>query len=138
MKAGGTGTFSTLMYTKDDLGTYTCKVYTYTIREVEDNQKGVQYDKHAHTVTILVEDDGEGNLNVTYDGAQTFTTPVFTNTYTGKEPGPDPKPDDGDKIIPGKGGRMPNTGDAAPLAALAVLGAFGAAGFGLAWRRKVQ
>ena len=82
VKAGGTGTFSTLTYTKDDLGTYICKVYTYTIREVEDNQKGVQYDKHAHTVTILVEDDGEGNLNVTYDGAQTFTTPVFTNTYT--------------------------------------------------------
>ena len=53
--------------------------FTYTIREVNDGAAGYTYDTHEETVTVVVTDDGDGNMTakVTYDedGAE------FTNAY---------------------------------------------------------
>ena len=52
--------------------------YTYTVSEVNDGEKGVSYDTDARTVTVMVTDNGEGQLvaETSVDGGTTFT-----NTY---------------------------------------------------------
>lgn len=66
--------------------------YTYTIKEIvpadADKLPGVTYDDSVYTVTVVVEDNGSGQLEVkstTYakDGGSTSTEAAdFTNTYT--------------------------------------------------------
>ena len=54
--------------------------YTYVIKEVKGDAKGIKYDTKAHKVTIEVVDDGEGNL-VAKDGTSLIQTVKITNTY---------------------------------------------------------
>lgn len=78
--ADGNVTFKALDYTLADVG----KTFTYTITEDEGAEPGYTYDTHSETVTVKVEDAGQGKLNVvvTYDvdGA------VFVNRYAPKVP----------------------------------------------------
>lgn len=66
------------------------KVYTYTVREVDDGQAGVSYDGGERSVRVTVADGGTGRLVVTPDNLQTTgsgasatasTTTVFENDY---------------------------------------------------------
>ena len=62
-------------------------VYTFTIAEVKGQMGGVTYDETVYTVTITVQDDGNGNLFVdskvyTDADGKTVELPVFINTYT--------------------------------------------------------
>jgi Predicted outer membrane protein len=91
VKQGKTATFKTIKYTLADLGGATSKEFTYKIREVipaeataenDYTVDGVKYDTHVETVTVKVEDDGKGNLIVTYNGKTEFTTPEFKNSLT--------------------------------------------------------
>ena len=87
VKQGETATFDEIGFVLDDAG----KVFTYRIREVipEDAETvngkkvkdGVTYDETVVEVKLLVADDHEGTLTVKYNGADTFATPEFTNTY---------------------------------------------------------
>ena len=71
-KADGTVDFGTQNYTKP--GTH-----VYTIREARGNAAGVSYDPNTYTVTVNVEDHGEGKLVASAKGASKI---VFNNTYT--------------------------------------------------------
>ena len=51
--------------------------YTYTITEKAGSEKGVDYDKTIHKVTVNVTDNGQGQLVATVTG----NNPTFTNTY---------------------------------------------------------
>ena len=85
---GNTAIFDEFTYTMDNLDATGKAVYTYTIRELEPEgaedhkEDGIEYDTHVETVTIVVENNKKGDLEVTYNGNKTFTTPAFTNTYT--------------------------------------------------------
>lgn len=70
-KADGTVVFGAQNYTKP--GTH-----VYTIREAKGNAAGVSYDPEAYTVTVNVEDHGEGKLVASTEGASAI---VFNNTY---------------------------------------------------------
>lgn len=70
-KADGTVVFGTQNYTEP--GTH-----VYTIREVQGNATGVTYDPETYTVTVNVEDKGEGKLVASTEGASEI---VFNNTY---------------------------------------------------------
>lgn len=70
-KADGTVVFGTQNYTKP--GTH-----VYTIREAKGNATGVTYDTEVYTVTVNVEDHGEGKLVASTEGASEI---VFNNTY---------------------------------------------------------
>ena len=63
--ADGNVTFKALDYTLADVG----KTFTYTITEDGGTESGYTYDTHSETVTVKVEDAGQGKLNVvvTYD-----------------------------------------------------------------------
>ena len=54
--------------------------YQYTIAEVKGDKSDVTYDESEYTVTVTVEDNGEGSLvaTVSYEGGK---APVFNNTY---------------------------------------------------------
>lgn len=71
-KADGTVVFGTQNYTKP--GTH-----VYTIREAKGNAAGVSYDPNTYTVTVNVEDRGEGKLVASTEDASKI---VFNNTYT--------------------------------------------------------
>ena len=51
--------------------------HTYTISEKAGSEKGVEYDKTIHTVTVKVTDNGQGQLVAT----ATNNNLTFTNTY---------------------------------------------------------
>ena len=68
--ADGTVTFEAIEYTA-------AGDYTYTISEKAGSEKGVEYDKTIHTVTVKVTDNGAGQLVAT----ATKNNPTFTNTY---------------------------------------------------------
>ena len=53
--------------------------HVYTIREAKGNAAGVSYDPNTYTVTVNVEDRGEGKLVASTEGASKI---VFNNTYT--------------------------------------------------------
>ena len=53
--------------------------HVYTVREVQGGVAGVSYDATAYTVTVNVEDHGEGQLVASTEGASKI---VFNNTYT--------------------------------------------------------
>ena len=52
--------------------------HVYTVREVQGDAAGVSYDAKAYTVTVNVEDNGEGQLVASTEGASEI---VFNNTY---------------------------------------------------------
>ena len=59
-------------------------IYTYQIAETEGNIGGMTYAKDPVTVTVVVEDDGKGNLtaeSITYSDAVDDNAATFTNTY---------------------------------------------------------
>lgn len=114
----------------DKVGTY-----DFTLVEMNDGQTGVTYDGRSYKVTVVVTDDGKGNLvaNVTWPNG---TPPTFKNTYTKPVPA----------VTPGTPGKPParfaKTGDETmPIACVATLailaaGAVGAAAFGALRKRE--
>ena len=54
------------------------KTYTYTIAEKAGDVAGVEYDPNAYEVTVVVKDNGQGQLVATATGAENLT---FTNVY---------------------------------------------------------
>lgn len=114
----------------DKVGTY-----DFTLVEMNDGQTGITYDGRSYKVTVVVTDDGKGNLvaNVTWPNG---TPPTFKNTYTKPAPA----------VTPGTPGKPParfaKTGDTAmPIACVAALtilaaGAVGAAAFGALRKRE--
>lgn len=123
----------------DKVGTY-----DFTLVEMNDGQTGITYDGRSYKVTVVVTDDGKGNLvaNVTWPNG---TPPTFKNTYT--NPVPSVTPDTpGTPSQSGQSGTLParfaKTGDktmsiacAATLTILAA-GAVGAAAFGALRKRE--
>lgn len=76
----GVATFPALTYTQDDAG----KTYEYTVSEVKDGDDAAKiiWDTHTEKVTVHIEDNGDGTLQIhqTFSG-QTGTTPlVWTNS----------------------------------------------------------
>ena len=114
----------------DKVGTY-----DFTLVEMNDGQTGITYDDRSYKVTVVVTDDGKGNLvaNVTWPNG---TPPTFKNTYTKPVPA----------VTPGTPGKPPvrfaKTGDETmPIACVATLailaaGAVGAAAFGALRKRE--
>ena len=51
--------------------------HTYTVRELNQTDSTINYDTHEETITVVVTDDGEGNLSTDYDSDFSFT---FENT----------------------------------------------------------
>ena len=68
--ADGTVTFKEIEYAA-------AGEYTYTITEKAGSEAGVTYDTATHEVTVIVTDDGQGQLVA----AVTGNNPTFTNTY---------------------------------------------------------
>ena len=111
---------------------------------MNDGQAGITYDGRSYKVTVVVTDDGKGNLvaNVTWPNG---TPPTFKNTYTKPVPAVTPSTPStpGTPGTPGKPPvRFAKTGDetmpiacAATLAILAA-GAVGAAAFGALRKRE--
>lgn len=129
----------------DKVGTY-----DFTLVEMNDGQTGITYDGRSYKVTVVVTDDGKGNLvaNVTWPNG---TPPTFKNTYTKPAPAVTPgtpgkpgKPGTpGTPGTPGKpSARFAKTGDETmPIACVATLtilaaGAVGAAAFGALRKRE--
>ena len=123
----------------DKVGTY-----DFTLVEMNDGQTGITYDGRSYKVTVVVTDDGKGNLvaNVTWPNG---TPPTFKNTYTKPVPAVTPGAP-GQPGTPGTPGKLParfaKTGDktmsiacAATLTILAA-GAVGAAAFGALRKRE--
>ena len=108
----------------DKVGTY-----DFTLVEVNDGQANITYDDHSYKVTVVVTDDGKGNLvaNVTWPNG---TPPTFKNIYTKPAPA----------VTPDTSGEPPaffaKTGDKTmPIVCVAILtvlvaGAVGAVEFG--------
>ena len=123
----------------DKVGTY-----DFTLVEMNDGQTGITYDGRSYKVTVVVTDDGKGNLvaNVTWPNG---TPPTFKNTYTKPVPAvtPTTPTTPTTPCAPGKSfARFAKTGDTAmPIACattLAILaaGAVGAAAFGALRKRE--
>ena len=60
--------------------------YTFKVSEVDGKEDRVTYDKHAYTVTVEVEDNGEGQLVATVMNDAKGGALVFMNTYTPPTP----------------------------------------------------
>ena len=123
----------------DKVGTY-----DFTLVEMNDGQTGITYDDRSYKVTVVVTDDGKGNLvaNVTWPNG---TPPTFKNTYTKPVPAvtPTTPTTPATPCAPGKSfARFAKTGDTAmPIACAATLailaaGAVGAAAFGALRKRE--
>lgn len=123
----------------DKVGTY-----DFTLVEMNDGQTGITYDGRSYKVTVVVTDDGKGNLvaNVTWPNG---TPPTFKNTYTKPAPAvtPGTPGTSGPSGTPGKPpARFAKTGDETmPIACVATLailaaGAVGAAAFGALRKRE--
>jgi len=75
--ASGNVSFKTLKFTK--VGTY-----EYTVREIAGTNPGITYDSAVYTVTIVVEDNGEGGLKYTKtvtNGMNSVAAIEFENSY---------------------------------------------------------
>ena len=123
----------------DKVGTY-----DFALVEMNDGQTGITYDDRSYKVTVVVTDDGKGNLvaNVTWPNG---TPPTFKNTYTKPVPSvtPTTPTTPTTPCAPGKSfARFAKTGDTAmPIACAATLailaaGAVGAAAFGALRKRE--
>lgn len=83
--ADGTFVFDGIDYTPADAG----KTYTYTVKEippagaVNNTYEGITYDTTVYTVTVQVNDDGNGGLEevVTITGGGTNNAIIFNNYY---------------------------------------------------------
>ena len=115
--------------------------YDFTLVEMNDGQTGITYDDRSYKVTVVVTDDGKGNLvaNVTWPNG---TPPTFKNTYTKPVPSVTPTTPT-TPCAPGKSfARFAKTGDTAmPIACAATLailaaGAVGAVAFGALRKRE--
>lgn len=93
--------------------------YHYTVAEEKGSEAGVTYDETTYPVTVVVEDDGQGNLTAAVSYEQ-GAAPVFTNTYQ-KPEGPLSFITGGDSDS-SSGSAVVKTGDAT-LALAAVLAA---------------
>ena len=78
--------FAPITYTAKDLEK---GKFTYTIREIEPDQKGepycyVTYDEHEVTATVTLTDNGDGTMSAktNYTGETTFTNIYEDTTYT--------------------------------------------------------
>mgnify|MGYP004642699071 FL=1 len=125
--AGGNIAFKELALNK--AGTYTFKIV-----EVAGDKKGMTYDATEHTVTVEVDDNGQGQLVVT---AIKGDNPTFTNTYVE----PVAKPESTDKPDTTSGtsstAQIPKTGDANMVLPTALcLIAVACIGVGVTVRRK--
>ena len=82
--ADGSFSFSTIEYTLADLdqkdGKYVDTIKTYKITEKAGDDKAIVYDSSEYEVSVTLHDDGNGNIEVTYDKAPDKAT--FTNTAT--------------------------------------------------------
>lgn len=79
--ADGTVSFGGITFTKP--GTY-----NYVLSEVDGGKPGVDYDTTGYNVTAKAEDQGNGNLKVTWEMPQAVDGGVtFTNTYTAASTG---------------------------------------------------
>ena len=67
--------FPELTFTKEE-------TRTFTITEKAGDVAGVEYDPNAYEVTVVVKDNGQGQLVATATGADNLT---FTNTYKAAE-----------------------------------------------------
>ncbi len=72
--ADGSISFSAIQYTLDDVGTH-----TYTVKEWAGDDKEITYDTKVYEITVTVEDNGDGTLNVNADIDATALD--FTNKY---------------------------------------------------------
>ncbi len=70
--------FSAIQYKLEDAG----KTFTYKVYEKNDGKKSVTYDDTVYTVTVKVEDTGNGHLKATASGNATKLN--FTNSYEAK------------------------------------------------------
>lgn len=153
--ADGSVTFDALTFKQ--AGTY-----TFTVREVDDGQAHVTYDRAVHKIVVTVSDEdangtktGYLSAKVSYEGGADVP-PVFTNSYA-EEPGTPGTPENpgtpgggsgggsdsgsgGGSGGDGSKGGMPDTGDrslpAAALAAMAGIGALAVAGGAALYRRR--
>lgn len=70
--------FSAIQYKLEDAG----RTFTYKVSEKNDGKKSVTYDDTVYTVTVKVEDAGNGHLKVT--ASDNATKLNFTNSYEAK------------------------------------------------------
>lgn len=104
--------------------------YTFTVSEIAGSEEGVTYDSSQKTVTVIVTDDGNGQLQASVEG----NGQTFTNTYVKPSAG-DTNADagDADKAIPQTG----DTNNAAlPIVVAAVAVACIAGGLVASHKRK--
>ena len=87
--ANGKIQFPELTFTKEE-------TRTFTISEKAGDVAGVEYDPNAYEVTVVVKDNGQGQLVATATGADNLT---FTNVYKAK---PDKKTITATKVLNGK------------------------------------
>ncbi len=79
--SNGSFSFTDIVYDESDVGS----TYTYTIVELDGGEDYIGYDTAEYTVTVVIEDNGEGGLNVNKT-VRKNGSPVndikFANTYT--------------------------------------------------------
>ena len=114
--------------TLDKAGTYTFKIV-----EVAGGKKGMTYDATEHTVTVRVDDNGQGQLVVAaIDG----DNPTFTNTYVEPTAKPESTDKSGASGAPSNA-QIPKMGDAnMALPTVLCLIAVACIGVGVIVRRK--
>ena len=114
--------------TLDKAGTYTFKIV-----EVAGNKKGMTYDATEHTVTVRVDDNGQGQLVV---AAIEGDNPTFTNTYVEPTAKPESTDKSGASGAPSNA-QIPKMGDAnMALPTVLCLIAVACIGVGVIVRRK--
>lgn len=107
--------------------------YTFKIVEVAGDKKGMTYDATEHTVTVRVDDNGQGQLVVAaIDG----DNPTFTNTYVEPTAKPESTDKSGASGAPSNA-QIPKMGDAnMALPTVLCLIAVACIGVGVIVRRK--
>lgn len=114
--------------TLDKAGTYTFKIV-----EVAGDKKGMTYDETEHTVTVRVDDNGQGQLVV---AAIEGDNPTFTNTYVEPTAKPESTDKSGASGAPSNA-QIPKMGDAnMALPTVLCLIAVACIGVGVIVRRK--
>lgn len=114
--------------TLDKAGTYTFKIV-----EVAGDKKGMTYDATEHTVTVRVDDNGQGQLVV---AAIEGDNPTFTNTYVEPTAKPESTDKSGASGAPSNA-QIPKMGDAnMALPRVLCLIAVACIGVGVIVRRK--
>ncbi len=103
-KADGSVTFPAISF--DKVGTY-----TFEVSEINDGQANVAYDSAKYSLSVVVSDNGKGNLSAKIISAGDAAV-AFTNTYTEPTPSPDGKTSNKVENKVG-GGTVAKTGDGA-------------------------